>query len=154
MPAYATLADVQGSGAQIVLNATSKPTDTQAQKIIDDTAAEINVRLGGAGYAVPVVTPTEAVQWLGFVNVYGALAAILKSKFPDATGEGDTPAYAFWEKRYQDALDDISNGVISFPTTPTGTGHITPSTYFTRNPDEEEFLGEIAEPMFKKSDVY
>lgn len=152
--AYATLDDVRGAGAQVTLNATSKPTDSQAQRMIDDTASEIDVRLAGAGYAVPVGSPAEAVGWLRFVNVYGALAAILKSKFPDATGEGETPAYAFWEKRYQDALDDISGGVISFPGTPTGTGFVTPSTYYTRNPDQHEVIGDIAEPSFTTGKVF
>jgi len=154
MAAYATLDDVRGLIGQFTIDATSKPTATQAQVIVDDTADEIDVRLAGAGFLVPVTAPAYFLDWLGLLNGYGAAAAILKSKLPDATGQGDTPAYAFWEARYQAGLDDISSGTVGIPDAATGTGLILPSTYFTRNPDVEEATGAIAEPMFTIGKVY
>lgn len=155
--AYAVIADVQGLMAQHTLTATSKPTLTQATAITNDTSDEIDARLAAVGVVTPVTTPASFLRALALLNAYGAAAAILKSMFPDAVGPGDTPAYAFWEKRYQDGLDAISAGAdggVIPPAVPDSLEAVRPSTYFTRNPDEEEFLGDIAEPMFKKGDEF
>ena len=152
--AYGTLADVQGLLAQFTIDAASKPTATQAGVIVTDISNEIDGRLSGAGFTVPVTMPTYFVDWLALLNAYGAAAAVLKSMFPDAIEEGKTPVYAFWEARYKDGLKAISDGSVSPPESPTNSNVVIPSTYLTNNPDEELDLGAIAEPMFKVGTKY
>lgn len=151
---YATDADVQELIAQFTLGASSVPTLTQAGNIRTDISNEIDVRLSGAGFSVPVMTPSYFVDWLGRLNAYGAAAAILKSMFPDALGPGETPAYAFWEARYQEGLKAIADGAVSPPEAASNSNQVLPSTYLTRNADAEEDLGAIAEPLFKIGKVF
>src|SRR3972149_715127 len=105
--AYAVIADVQALFPKFPVGAATKPTTTQATAIINDVSAEIDSALAGAGYAVPVASPSWFVDYLGLVNQYGAAAAILKAMFPDAAGATDqNPSiYAFWESRYQRAMN-------------------------------------------------
>jgi len=154
--AYAVIADVQALLPKFTLGAATKPTSTQATAIINDVSVEIDAALAGAGYAVPVTAPSWFVDYLGLVNQYGAAAAILKAMFPEAAGSADTvPAiYQFWESRYQRALKALRDGSAIPAGLAASSAQVTPSTYFTRNPDEEEDLGDIAEPFFKRSTVF
>ncbi len=152
--AYATLDEVRALMAQFTIGATSTPSVTQAQAIVDETSDEIDMRLSAAGVAIPATAPAGFLSFLGRLNAYGATAAILKSMFPGATGAAETPAYAFWEKRYLAGIKAIVDGTAIPPDAPTGSGTVNPSTYFTRNPDAEEDLGDIAEPRFKVSKVF
>ena len=151
--AYADLDDVQGLIAKWTVGTTTTPTMTQATAIINDVSFEIDAALSANGIAVPVTTPAWFVSWLSLANQYGAAAAILKSMFPGATGPDETPAYAFWESRYQKALKGIKDGSLIPPGLATNEATVAASTYFTRNPDTEEDLGDIAEPFFKRSTV-
>ena len=151
---YAELSDVQALLAKFTVGGTTKPTITQATAMISDVSLEVDAALAGAGFAVPVTTPTWFVNYLGLINQYGAAAAILKSMFSDSSGPDETPAYAFWESRYQKALKALRDGSAIPPGLAAGSAQVTPSTYFTRNPDEEEDLGDIAEPFFKRSTVF
>lgn len=154
--AYAVIADVQDLIAQFPLSTTSTPTTAQATTIMNDTANEIDMRLSRAGVTTPVTTPAAFLRALALLNAYGTAAAVLKSMFPAATGPGETPAYAFWEKRYQDGLAAISDGsFLPDDVVVVGSsGLVEPSTYLTRNPDSEEDTGVIAEPMFKIGKVF
>ena len=151
---YATLDEVRGLMAQFTIDATSTPTATEATAILDETSDEIDMRLSAAGVAIPATAPAGFLNFLGRLNAYGTAAAILKSMFPGATGAAETPAYAFWEKRYRDGLKAIVDGSAIPPDAATGSGTVNPSTYFTRNPDAEEDLGDIAEPRFKMNKVF
>ncbi|KKL13739.1 hypothetical protein LCGC14_2522730, partial [marine sediment metagenome] len=142
--AYADLDDVQGLIAKWPIGTTTTPTMTQATAIINDVSFEIDAALSANGIAVPVTTPAWFVSWLSLANQYGAAAAILKSMFPGATGPDETPAYAFWESRYQKALKGIKDGSL-IPPGQANEATVAPSTYLTRNPDTEEDLGDIAE---------
>lgn len=154
MAGYATMVDVQDLIAQFPISATSAPTTTQATVIVNDTADEINARLSAAGLTVPVTAPASFLRALVLLNAYGAAAAILKSMFPDAPGPGDTPPYAFWEERYKAGLVAIANGSMIPVDAVANTNSVLPSTYLTRNPDSEEALGDIAEPLFTIARVY
>lgn len=152
--AYATMVDVQDLIAQFPITASSAPTTTQATLIMTDTSAEIDARLSAAGVTVPVTAPASYLRALALLNSYGAAAAILKSMFPAAVGPGETPAYAFWEKRYQDGLAALSGGTSVPPDVTDNLNFVLPSTYLTVNPDAEYELGDIAEPLFPLSKVY
>lgn len=115
---YATTVTVQGAMAKFVISGSTQPTSTQVQAMIDGIAAEINSHLASVGYTVPVTTPDYFLAYLGELNTWGAVASVLKSMFPSATGPAETPAYAFWEKRYQAGLTDIDKRVITSPTSP------------------------------------
>src|SRR3989304_1481780 len=154
--AYAVLTDTQALIAKFPISDTTKPTDTQATAIINDVSLEIDATLAGGGYAVPVTSPSWFVDYLGLVNQYGAAAAILKAMFPEAAAASDdTIAIStFWEARYQKALKSLRDGSTIPAGLAAGSAQVKPSTYFTRNPDEEEDLGDIAEPFFKRGTVF
>lgn len=154
MAAYGTLDDVRALVAQFTIDANSSPDETVAAVIVDETSEEIDTRLSAAGVAIPATAPASFLGFLSRLNAYGAAAAILKSMFPGATGAAETPAYAFWERRYRDGLKAIADGTAIPPDAPTGSGAVNPSTYLTRNPNTEENLGDIAEPLFKMSQVF
>ena len=154
MATYVEVSDVQAIISAFDIGRGSSPTRLEADQIVIDTDAEINSVLDSAGLAVPVTTPSYFVGWLEAINKYGAAAAILKSMFPDAAGVGETPAYAFWEARYRNALKLFAKGEGIPDSATKGGSNLNPSTYLTRNPDEDEDLGDIAEPLAKIGRVF
>ncbi len=128
------------------LGGTTKPTRQDADEMVTHIDNEVNVSLAGANYTVPVTAPQFFLDWLKVVVAYGAAAAILKEMFPAASGPGENPAFAFWESRYKAALKGIKDGSLVPPDVAATGAFAAPSTYFTRNPDTEEDLGDIAEP--------
>lgn len=148
MSAYSTVGKCAGRMAQYGgLSASTHPTVDEATDILEDIASQINAVLASKGLSVPVTAPAQFVTFLGAVNTWGAVAEILKSRFPDATGPGETPAYALFERRYQDALKGLADGSL-IPSDVGRSEAAKPSTYFTRNPDTDEDLGANAEPLF------
>lgn len=147
--AYATETKLEALMAKFSVDGGSSPDSSQVAVIIQDVEGEIDTALRTQGISTPVTTPAYFLDWLEGLATAGAAARALKSMFPDATGAGETPAYAFWQTIYNNGLRDIKNGTMIPPeVTRSGSG-ISPSTYFTRNPDEEEDLGDISEPMFR-----
>lgn len=155
--AYASLARIQGLLGRFVIDDDSNPNHTQAESIIDDISDEIDGVLSGLGATVPVTTPAWFLDKLAILNGYGAAATILKSAYPEAQGPGENPAYAFWEARYRkglQALKDKTEIPLSILGGNSGSS-IRPSGYFTRNPDEEEELGDLeGASLFKVSTVF
>ena len=147
---YAVIADVQGVIPKWTFSGTTKPSTTQATAIIDAVSEEIDSILAARGIAVPVTAPAHFLAALVMLNVYGGAARILRAAFPDATGPGETPAYAYWEKQYDEGIAGLRNGTAIPRSVSASDLYVDPSTYFTRNPDEEEDLGDIAEPTFKR----
>ena len=152
--AYAVIADVTELLAQFTLDANSSPSTDQATNILSDISDEIDTALASKGISVPVTAPTYYKDALGRLNAYGAAAAVLKSMFPDATGAGETPAYAFWEGRYKRGLEGIKNGTLIPPDLTKGSGEVAPSTYLTVNPDAEVEDGDIAGSFFTRAKVF
>lgn len=156
--AYAALARIQGILGRFRIDEDSVPNNTQAESIIDDISDEIDGVLSGLGVTVPVTTPAWFLDKLAILNSYGAAAAILKSAFPEAQGPGENPAYAFWEARYRTglkALKDQTEVPSSIINGATSGSNIRPSGYFTRNPDEEEELGDLeGASLFKIDTVF
>lgn len=156
MASYGTIGELQELIAQFTISASSKPNTTQATAIIQGISDEIDVALQGVGVTVPATTPAYFLNWLAALNSYGAAAAVLKSMFPDAVGPGDTPAYAFWNEWYQRGLAAIRDGsLVPVSIIVVGSGsYVLPSTYLTNNPDTNEDIGIIAEPLFSIGKVY
>jgi len=150
--AYATRSDVEGLIAQFNVNASTKPNAIQIDTIIAGVSNEIDVYLGPY-VTVPVTTPDYFYGWLKQLNAYGAAAQVLKSMFPATVGAGEIPAWGFWKSLYDAGIKSIKDGDILPSEIQTGSARIRPSTYFTRNPTEEEDLG-FAEPFFKSGKIF
>ena len=148
--AYAQVDDVQGRMAHSAIDATSTASSDQVERFLGDCAAEINAALSVRGVAVPVTTPLWYLDDLRSINADGATALTLRAIYPDTRGPGEVPAYAYFQKRYEMALAMIKDGSTVPAGLPAGAGRTFSSNYFTRNPQEEETLGDLeGEPLFK-----
>jgi hypothetical protein len=148
--AYAAVADVQGRIARHTLTGTTPVTVTQVGVFIDDIDSEINGVLVRLGYSVPVSDPDWFMTRLRALSSDGSAAITLKALFPDATGPGGSPAYAFYEQRYRAGLKMLMGGAH-----PNAAGTVAASTYFTNHPEEEAELGDLAgNNLFKATKQY
>lgn len=154
---YASNSQVQGAIAKFTVGASTKPTTTQMSTIISEVEGIIDSVLSAKGIAVPVTLPAHFEQALEGISVAGSAARVLKSMFPDAVGAGETPAYAYWQKLFDDGIKALVDGSL-IPDDPlvvgSASGYVAPSTYFTNNPDEEAEIGTIAEPFFTRGKVF
>jgi len=130
--------------------ASTTPTLTQLSAIITSVSSFMDGVLKAAGVSsVPVVSGDDSVFYsmLGEINKFGAASEFLKGMFPEATGPGETPAFKYWGDKYDDGIEMLrgDNGIPS-PLLG-GPNDISPSTYFTRNPNEEETLGDLPQNM-------
>jgi len=149
--AYCDTTDVQALLPQFTLSTTTKPTLVQTGLFIDDIAAEMDIYLARGGVTTPVTTPTTFTTWLKKVNAEGAAATVLRGMFPGQmqnANQVSSPA-DMWEARYKAALKLIQDQKFLSSITGSGDDLQVPTTYLTNNPDEEEDIGEIAEPFFK-----
>jgi hypothetical protein len=86
-------------------------------------------------------------RYLATIASWGTAAQVLKATFPEATGPGENPAFAYWEKKYRDALAWMTGeessallvaaGALVYVTTQA-------SSYFTNHPEEEVELDTLA----------
>lgn len=150
---YATEVKVEGNIAQHTIDGTSAPTSAQLTVIIEDVDGLIDSCLASQGVTVPVTTPAHFLDFLEGLSAAGASARALKSKFPDATGPGETPAYSYWQKIFDNGIMGLKDGSL-IPNDAVKGSLIAPSTYLTINPDTEVDLGDIAEPIFKVAKDY
>ena len=149
MAAYAALSDVEARIAKFTLSTTTKPTAAQVTEFLDDITGEMNVHLAAMGVTVPATTPAYFIDWLKGMCADGTAALALKSMFPDAVGPAETPAYMFYQQRYESALEGITDGS-AIPVDLTTGNYVAPSTYLTRNSESEEDIGDLADKfMFK-----
>lgn len=75
MPAdhYCVLADVNALGVQVPFTASSKPSDTTVNALIESVAQRIDATIGNVGYVVPVVSGAKALGLLREACAWGAL---------------------------------------------------------------------------------
>lgn len=117
--AYASLTDVQSLNPKRTYSATSTPSSTQVEALINLIYGQINNVLSSQGYIVPVTTPSELVTALQLLNAAGAAAMAEMGMFPETSDKGSTPHWkALWEM-YQDGLESLRKGEI-----PAGLGKI------------------------------
>lgn len=153
--AYATIDDVQSLIAVYHIGSQSSVTPAQVNSMIASVSAEIDAVLSGTGVTTPVATPLGFVTHLSLLNAYGVAAMVLKSAFPESAMAGSAPAYAFWEGRYQNGLKALRAGQDIPDDGSTVESDIMPSSYFTRNPTEEEiFSGIEGDSWFSKDRVF
>ena len=114
---YGTVAGVQQKVGWVVpsrtFSASTVPTTTEVENILDQIAAEIHAKLTEAGYPVSTAAAVLAAaprvsDWLEMLNEAGACAEIVMSFAiaGDSQSGADYPA-SYWRKRYQDGLKMI-----------------------------------------------
>ena len=142
--AYCTITDIQTINPQRTYSATSKPTATQVNSIMDLIAADIDVILGAKGYTTPVTTPDAFLNWLKLLNAYGAAAEVEASMFPETVEKGSTPHSMDLLKKYEKRLTMLKSGEV----TPISISGNDVSSFYHVMSDQDEFPA----PAFRKSD--
>lgn len=106
--AYCTIIDVQGFNASRgAYSATTKPTSTQVNTMIDMIAAEIDSILTTRGVTTPVTSPADLVTYLRRVNALGAAADAESAMLPSATKA--SPHLKDLRDQYEAALELLRN---------------------------------------------
>jgi len=109
---YCALSDVQELIPKFSISATSTPTSTQVESLIDKIAVEIDAVLEAQGFTVPVTSPANFVLWLKNLNALGAAARAMQGMFPSTADKDSTPVWQTFRKDYQEGLEAIRNGDI------------------------------------------
>lgn len=119
MPDYCSVSDALSLLGDVTLRdasetlAASKPSFTQAQALVAQTTAEIDMHLRGCGYALPV-TDSEALAALHAIAMNGAAAKIAKARWPNDTGPGGEGGVArALRDDYRAGLEFIDRGGLS-----------------------------------------
>jgi len=142
--AYTTLARVLSRmGRNGELTAKTVPSLVEAEAIHDGVSAEIDAAMAGAGFTVPITEPPALVSWLAAIESWGTTAELLKVRFQDASGPGSEASWAFFERRYQDAMKRLWAGDMLDEV---AGASVAPASWYTRNPDGEEDLGDGVDP--------
>jgi len=99
------------------LSSTTTPSEAQADGYVATVSQEMDLHLAAAGVDLPV-SDGGALGMLASIASYGVAALLLKARFPAATGPGgDTGSAAFFEEKYQTAMQLIDGGAFSSTTT-------------------------------------
>ena len=145
MADYCTLAEANALIPTQSFTTTSKPSAEQAAALVEAVAREIDGILIGNGWTLPIGV-SNLLDYLRTVNIYGAAAALLRARFPEARGTGgDGGAADFLERRYSDAKRQLASKAFSpqafvADATPFGDGF----------PDPLETEVETDEPFFTR----
>jgi hypothetical protein len=110
---YCTVAEVEAMIPQWP-KTTWPPTLNAAEEIVAINA-EVNMVLANHDMTVPFVSDGTAVQALFFdylkmVCRNGVAWRVVRSLFPEATGAGETPAWADFKSKFKDGLKGLSSG--------------------------------------------
>lgn len=140
--AYAAFVNVQNRIARHVLTTSTPVKPDQVDEFVEDVSSEIDAILVQIGYAVPVSEPDWFMTRLRSLNADGAAAITLKSLFPEATGPGGSPAWSFYQRRYDAGIKSLLDGAH-----PKAANVLTAETYFTDHPSKDI-------PLFKVQEQY
>ncbi len=129
-------------GGAAGFSAATAPTADYIANLINEVSSDIDMALGSVGYSIPATTPSEFVLWCGQLCADGVAAIALKSLAPgqiySPNGGPVTPAYAYYQKLYDDRIKGILNRDLVWPGAPMGNASL-PSTYLTDNPSNNPF---------------
>jgi hypothetical protein len=140
--AYCTITDVQTVNAKRTYSATTTPTTTQVNSLIDFIAADIDGILAAKRYTTPVTEPTAFVNWLKWLNALGAAAEAEAAMYPEAVEKGSTPHEANLRQKYEDRLEMLVDGKI----TPQSIRGEDVSSFYHVMEDQDDF----PDPAFRK----
>ena len=101
---YCTLTDVEALNPKRIYGTSTTPTSTQVKALITQVAVEIDAILEAQGYTVPVTTPANLVNFLKYVNAYGAAYLAESGMFPETTSPGETAHWQLLKKIYDDYM--------------------------------------------------
>ena len=145
--AYCTTTEINNLMPKYPTGAATTPTTTQAEAIIDQIAAEIDLVLESQGYTVPVTTPTTFVNALKAVNAYGAAALIEAGMFPAVTEKGQSPHWKVLDDKYKEWLTDLKDGRVPSTLSAALIGTDVGGFYTDACEDTDEY----PDPVFRKS---
>lgn len=94
---YCSESDVAALNAQRKYTATSKPTSSQVNTMIDHVAALMDARLGVLGFTVPVVSASKSLNLLKIINTLGAASMAEEAIYYDGS-----EAQVVRKPKYQD----------------------------------------------------
>jgi len=130
---YCTISHIQALNPKRTYGASSSPTSTQVEALIERVYSEINTILSGRDIPVPVTSPAEFLDYLVQANAYGVAALAEMGMFPEAGGPGSSPhGEALWSI-YKQKLDWLKTGKLPASTAASSS----PASYFTQNTTEE-----------------
>jgi hypothetical protein len=118
-------------------------TVAEVDALRTETAAQIDAVLASLNVTLPITPGHALLAYLGAVESWGVTAQALKMMFPEAVGPGESPAWAFWQKKYDDALLMLRDGVGVYQDL-SDIEEMVASSYFTNNPETEAELGQLA----------
>lgn len=126
--AYCTVSDLEAMMGQ-TFGASTKPTATEVQAAIDETAAELDGVAAAAGYAVPV-TGTSSLLTMKRLNQYGAAV----NAWHTGVIADDEPArVVYWREAYANFITRLRKGEQTLPDdTPTASPNTGFSASFKR----------------------
>lgn len=142
MTTYADTADVNVLMGPHRITETTKLTLSDLEKLLLNVDSDLNARLNDAGVGVIPVLDPAFTGYLKTLASWSAAAQAFKIQFPEAMGPGEQPAYAYWEKRYQAALLLLSGAIPGDLIS--GFANAAVSSYFTKHPEEEAEMGNLA----------
>lgn len=140
--AYATRAQLEARIPVVGGETAFSPlSTTQVDEVLDGVAAEIDGVLASLGLTTPVTAPAALLSLVTSLNVWGAAAEVRRARFQDKGGPNAETAWRFFEDRYRKGLDELSDRAVAI-----ASGYVLPSSYTVANPDEDNDLGDNAEP--------
>ena len=112
---YCDLGDVEGH-VQLPFHAESRPSRTEAIRIIRGVATEIDGVLEAAGYTLPI--PQVATRTLDMLKYYNALGGAYRCWNAATRGTKAFPAAVSWRDDYKDFLERIRSNDQGLPGIP------------------------------------
>ncbi len=111
-----------------------------------------------AGVAtLPVVSSDDSdfFEAVKRIEIAGAAASALAQMFPENTGPGSSTNRTYWQDIFSQQMKIWKEGKGIPAALLGGSNDVSPSSYFTKNPDQEQVLGDLAGASLNKiSEVF
>lgn len=142
--AYCDLDDVKALNPQREYGHDDNPDSSQVGALIEQVAVEIDAVLESQGYTVPVTEPANLVNFLKYINAYGAAYLAEAGMFPETAEPGETAHWQMLQKRYDKYLKMLEEGRIP-QALGTSTASFGVGSLYTEMEDQDDF----PEPAFR-----
>ena len=142
---YSTTAEINRLLGPHAVTASTPVTTTDVDNMRASLSDFIDGELSALGVSTVPVTNAVVMATLAGIESWGVTAQVLKALFPEATGAGEQPAFAYWQKLYDEAMKELPEMVKGWAkgglVIATKVSEVT--SYFTENTDEEADLGDL-----------
>ncbi len=142
--AYCTSTEVGNLNPKRTYGASTTPTNTQVDALITQVAVEIDAILEAQGYTVPVTAPANLLNFLKYVNAYGAAYLAEAGMFPETAEPGETAHWQMLKKIYDNYIKMLQEGKI--PGIALDSPSESVASYYTEMSDQDDF----PDPIFRK----